>query len=110
MRTLDKLRDIENSTIIYQYLYMNPEHKITFFNGVVNVEISMDDKFNIIAKTDIFPDLPPKDFNSMFSLQYIMRLIENLKNTPSKVEYFKNYWDEIYSITSANLGLNRPRA
>ncbi len=50
MRTKENLFEMENITILLQYLYINPEHKIKYNNGLTTLEIYMDENFEIYAK------------------------------------------------------------
>ena len=106
MRTKETLFGMENITILLQYLYMNPEHKIKYNNGLTTLEIYMSNDFEIYAKNLKFEDLPPLYFTSTFNIPYILGLIEILKDTKSDMEdVFKNKWEEILKVTKANLGL-----
>ena len=107
MRTKEKLFEIENITIILQYLYVNPEHIIKYDNGLTTLEIYMNDAFEIYAKNLKFEDLPPLYFTSTFGIPYILGLIDILKDTKSDMEdVFENKWEEILKVTKSNVGLN----
>ena len=108
MRTKENLFEMENITILLQYLYVNPEHKIKYNNGLTTFEIYMDENFEIYAKNLKFENLPPLYFTETFNVPYILGLIEVLKDVkPDMEDTFKNKWEEISSITKSNLGLNR---
>ena len=107
MRRKETSFDMENITILLQYLYMNPEHKIKYNNGLTTLEIYMSNDFEIYAKNLKFEDLPPLYFTSTFDIPYILALIDILKDTKSDMEdVFKSKWEEILKVTKANLGLN----
>lgn len=107
MRTKENLINMENITLLLQYLYMNPEHKIKYNNGLTTLEIYMDNNFEVYAKNLKFEDLPPLYFTNTFNIPYILGLIEVLKTTkPDMEDVFKSKWEEILKITKANLGLN----
>lgn len=98
MRTKNVLiDDFEDIKIFYQYLYLDPDHRITFSNGLIDLIIRMDDNLNILVKNKKFPDVP--EIN-----------IDLLKEEPA-IEYprsrFENRWEEIKEITTANLSLNK---
>lgn len=109
MRTKDNLFLLEEVPILLQYLYMDEKHTVTFNNGLTDLQIKMDENFNIWCKNLQFPDIPESNFNEQMTTIYILRVIEILQNTPP-VEFensFKNRWEEIKHITLANLTLNR---
>lgn len=50
MRTKDELFLLGDIGIMLQYLYMNENHRITFNNGITDLQIRMDENFNILCK------------------------------------------------------------
>lgn len=108
MRTKAGLKDLNDVATIYKYLYLSENNKITYNNGLTDLTVRMNDNYDILCKNEKFPDLPETNFNEMFSVSYVLGLIEILKNQ-SATEHptvFTNRWEEIKTITSADLALN----
>ena len=112
MRTKDILFDFERMAILLQYLYMSPDHRITFGNGVTTLRIRMDDQLTIRCENLSFPNLPETNFTEeICSPDNCFSLIELLETMPAEEfpKSFKNRWHEIESITKSNLVLNQNR-
>lgn len=107
MRTKDDLIDIEEVSIFYQYLYLGMT--ITFNNGLTNLTLTMDENFYTKCVNENFPDLPPSNFTDMLTLPYILGVIEILKESKATEfpDTFANRWEEIRTITLAQVGLNK---
>ena len=111
MRYVPTLLEIEDITILYQYLYMNEEHFITIDNGVAKLEIRMNEHGYFHAKNLNFPDLPDLSYTDMMTIPNMFGIIDQLKNT-EPVEFkteFKSRWEEIKTITQANIVQNKMR-
>lgn len=92
-----------------KYLYMDDNHRITFNNGVTDLQIRMDENFNILCRNLSFPDVPESYFSSELVPAYCLGVIQLLQNMPPEEhpKHFKNRWEEIKDITMINLSLNR---
>lgn len=111
MRDVNTLLDLDEITILWQYLYMNPEHYIIVDNGVAKLEIRMRDNCSFHAKNLNFPDLPNLEYTDMMVIPNMLGIIDQLKNVPP-VEFkneFKSRWEELKTITLANVVQNRMR-
>lgn len=110
MRTVSTLLDLEEIPILWQYLYMNEDHYVTVDNGVAKLEIRMRENCSFHAKNLNFPDLPDLEYTDMMIIPNMLGIIDQLKNIPP-VEFkdFKSRWDEIRTITLANVVQNRMR-
>ena len=110
MRTVNTLLDLEEIPILWQYLYMNEDHYVTVDNGVAKLEIRMRENCSFHAKNLNFPDLPDLEYTDMMIIPNMLGIIDQLKNTPP-IEFkdFKSRWDEIRTITLANVVQNRMR-
>ena len=107
MRNKDDLIDIEEVSIFYQYLYLGMA--ITFNNGLTNLTLTMGEDFCTKCVNENFPDLPPSDFTDMLTLPYILGVIEILKKSKA-TEFptsFTNKWEEIRTLTLAQVRLNK---
>lgn len=110
MRTKDVLFDFERIAILLQYLYISPDHRITFNNGVTDLRIRMNDELEILCQNLSFPNLPETNFTAdICSPNQCLGIIELLENMPAEEfpKSFKNRWEEINELTKSNLALNR---
>lgn len=110
MRNVSTLLDLEEIPILWQYLYMNPDHYVTVDNGVAKLEIRMRENCSFHAKNLNFPDLPDLEYTDMMVIPNMLGIIDQLKNVPP-VEFmdFKSRWEELRTITLANVVQNRMR-
>lgn len=92
-----------------RYLYMSDEHYIEIENVIgVKLRIRMGENLHYYCKNMNFPDLPDACFSESMTNKTMLGIIDQLKENPA-TEYpnsFKNRWDEIVSITSANVAQN----
>ncbi len=109
MRTVDNLLALEEIPTLLQYLYLDESHYITVDNGLAKLELRMTDNFSIHAKNLNFPDLPDLNYDDMMNIPNMLGIIEQLKEFPA-IEYksqFNSRWEEICTITNANVGQNK---
>jgi hypothetical protein len=109
MRDVTTLFDLEDITILYQYLYMSEDHFITVDNRVTKLEIRMRDNGSFHAKNLNFPDLPDLEYTDMMVIPNMLGIIDQLKNVPP-IEFkneFKSRWEELRAITLANVSQNK---
>ena len=108
MRTKTGLKDLNDVSTVYKYLYLSENNKITYNNGLTDLTIRMNDNYDILCKNESFPEIPETNFNEMFSVSYVLGMIEILKNQPATEHpsIFENRWEEIKTLTSADLALN----
>ena len=108
MRTVNTLLDLEEIPILWQYLYMNEDHYVIVDNGVAKLEIRMRENCSFHAKNLNFPDLPDLEYTDMMIIPNMLGIIDQLKNIPP-IEFkdFASRWDEIRTITLANVVQNR---
>ncbi len=113
MRTKDTLFDFDKVTLLLQYLYMDENHKIIIHNAInVPLELYMilgeDGSIHIMCRNLNFPDVPPMLYDSDCHPETLIRIVYQLMREEA-VEFpnrFKNRWEEIETITRANLSLN----
>jgi Leucine-rich repeat (LRR) protein len=109
MRTTETLFDMEEITILYQYLYMDENHFITIDNSITKLEIRMRENCSFKAKNLRFPDVPDLEYTDMMTIPNILGIIDQLKHVPA-VEFptcFTNRWEEIKTITTTNVAQNK---
>ena len=109
MRTTETLFDMEEIPILYQYLYMDENNFITVDNGITKLEIRMNEHCYFTSKNLRFPDVPEMSYTDMMTIPNMIGIIDQLKRLPA-VEFptcFTNRWEEIKTITSTNVALNK---
>ena len=108
MRNIDTLLEMENISILCQYLYMNENNYILIDNGIAKIEIRMTENGFFKAKNLNFPDLPDLNHTKDMTVPNMLAIINQLRGVPA-IEYpdsFENRWEEIRQITLSNLSLN----
>lgn len=93
MRTKTNLNKLDDLKILYEFLYMDENNSITYNNGFADLEIKMDENFNLKAKnlnteTEIF-------FNQEMDIPSTLEIINILKEMPAQISEFENRWEEI---------------
>ena len=108
MRTMTMLKELDDVLILYQYLYMNPDNRITINNRMNDFEIRLDDELRFYCKNMTYPDLPDMSYSEHMTLKYCLSVIRRLKEQAPKQfpETFNSLWDEIKDITMAHMALN----
>ena len=108
MRTKTVLAELKDVLVLYQYLYMNPEHRVVVNNGMTDLEIRLDENLQFYCKNLSFPDLPDMFYSTTMTLNHCWSIIEHLKEQkPTQFpETFESAWDEIQNITMSNMALN----
>ena len=109
MRTTETLFDLEEITILWQYLYMCEDLYVTVDNGLTKLEIRMADNCYFKAKNLRFPDLPDLNYTDMMTIPNMLGIIDQLKHVPA-VEFptcFGNRWEEIRTIVLTNVAQNK---
>lgn len=105
--TKDELYNIENYTILMQYLAIG--EKITINNGFADIEIWMEDGYKIKGLNLNFPTLPPYKYDNEMTLENVLLgIIPALKNQkPKEYETFENRWEEIKELSLSTVALNK---
>ena len=109
MRTTDTLFELEEITILYQYLYIDESHSITIDNGITQLQIRMTDGCYFTSKNLKFPNVPEMSYTDMMTIPNMLGIIDQLKHIPA-VEFptcFTNRWEEIKTITATTVGQNK---
>ena len=108
MRSKDILKEFEDITILNQYLYMNEDNYVDYFNGITTLRIKMNEDCEYLAINLVFPNLKPLKCSNDMTINFIRNIIENLKKQEPilKNTRFQNRWEEIKDTTLANLSLN----
>ena len=107
MRTKDILLEINDVAVFYQYLYMSPEHNIIVNNGLTDLKFELSDSLRIMKTNMNYPQFGAS--NEPLDLTNIMGIIDKLKEMPpiQFPQTFKNRWQEIKTITTGNIELNK---
>lgn len=104
MRTKTNLNKLNDLKILYEFLYMNENNSIIYNNGLTDLEIKMDENFNLKAKnlntgTEMF-------FNQQMDIPNTLEIIDILKETSAKISDFKNRWEEICFNVNTSKAVN----
>ena len=88
---------------------MDEKHSITFNNGLADLTIRMNDNLTVLCKNGNFPDLPETLWTDNLIPPNCLGIISVLKETPPKdyKDSFTNRWEEIKTIVTTNLFLNK---
>ena len=106
-RTKEEFFDIGDIGIIFQYLYLSPENKITFKNSLRNTcFIRMDEDLSVMM------DIPSAGvenllFDDHINLTEMLSLIGQLKDLPALSQGFKTRWEEIKAVVRTAISLNK---
>lgn len=102
------LKLFKNIAILNQFLY-EEGNSIEYNNGITTLEITMDENFEYRVFNPNFPETKPTIFSSEMTIPVIENIIEDLKSQKPKMKnsLFKNRWEEIFIITTANNALKR---
>lgn len=108
MRSKVILKDLEDALVIYQYLYMNPDNRITVNNGMTDLEIRLDENLQFYCKNLSFPNVPEAKYSEQMSLNRCLGIVDYLREQiPEQFpETFETLWDEIRNITLSTIALN----
>ena len=108
MRSKIILKELEDSLVIYQFLYMNPENRITVNNGMTDLEIRLDENLRFYSRNLSFPHLPEMNYTQQMTLSCCLGIADYMKEQKPKQfpESFETLWDEIKDITLSNMALN----
>lgn len=103
MRTKTNLNKLDDLRILYEFLYIDENNSIIYNNGLTDLEIKMDENFNLKAKNlstgiEIF-------FNQQMDISNTLEIIDILKETPAKISEFGNRWEEICFKVNASKAL-----
>lgn len=109
MRTIDTLFELEEITILYQYLYMDENHSIIVDNKLTQLQIRMNEHCYFTSKNLKFPDVPEMNYTDMMTIPNMLGIIDQLKQVPAVEfpKYFANRWEEIKTITNTNVAQNK---
>jgi hypothetical protein len=109
MRNVDTLFELEEISILLQYLYMSYDHKIVIDNRLTKLELYMTEECYTLARNLNHPTAPSLDYTEMMNVPNMLGIIDQLKNTPA-VEFptcFTNRWEEIKTIVNTNVAQNK---
>ena len=108
MKTKSDFFELRDISILLQYLYIDNKHTIIFNNGLTNLEVKMNENYEFKVLNHNFKNQGWKNFTDIMTIPYILGVIEILKETPSRLpNNFSNEWDEIKTISSFNVVINR---
>ena len=103
MRTKMNLNKLDDLKILYEFLYMDENNSITYNNGFADLEIKLDENFNLKAKNlnteiEIF-------FNQEMDIPSTLEIINILKEMPAQIPKYGSRWEEIRFNVNASKAL-----
>jgi len=109
MRSKDILKEFEDITILNQYLYMNEDNYVDYFNGITTLRIKMNEDCEYLAINLAFPNLKPLKCSNDMTINFIRNIIENFKKQEPilKNTRFQNRWEEISTVVSMSKTLTK---
>lgn len=104
MRTKTNLNKLDDLRILYEFLYIDENNSIIYNNGLNDLEIKMDENFNLKAKNlstgiEIF-------FNQQMDVPNTLEIIDILKETSARNSEFGNRWEEICFNVNTSKAVN----
>lgn len=108
MRSKYGLKRLQDIALLFQYLYIDAEHRIVFNNGLTDLSLRMDEDYNIFCSNLGFPDIAEICWNDNIHPANCLDIIYRLMEQPAAdfPNAYENRWEEIKSITKINLSLN----
>lgn len=103
------IKKFEEIKILQQYLYMHKDHFVEVTNVInVTLRIRMDENLDYWCQNMNFEDVDEMRWSGDMTNGIMLSIIEQLSDTPAikYPERFKSRWDEIKTLTIANLSLN----
>lgn len=107
------LRDIDDIAILLKYLYMDENAYVIVENSIgLHLKIMMNEHLGLtkVLLDGAIKDQPPIEDNDMTPL-VLSAVVSQLKEQSAEQfpERFENRWEEIKTITSSNIALNKMR-
>lgn len=106
MRTNDVfINGFEDMKILMQYLYMSEDHSIVIHNSIgVPLEFSLREDLTCMCKNLNYPEIDARLYD--LTPDKLYDIVQVLKEEPAKESSFENRWNEIKTVTLANVALN----
>lgn len=88
---------------------MDKNNYIDYNNGITILRITLNDDYEYQVVNLNFPNLKPTNFSQEMSIPFIESVIDDLKEQKPEMKntMFKNRWEEISTITKANMTLKK---
>ena len=109
MKNIKEFEIFDNIAILNKFLYMDKNNYIDYNNGITTLRITMNNNYEYQVVNLNFPNLKPTNFSQEMSIPVIESIIEDLKEQKPEMKntMFKNRWEEISTITKANITLKK---
>ena len=93
--------------VLDDFIHMVDEgNSITFNNGIANLKVYMLDNLRLRCKNLDYPDTSELDFSDMMTPDYVLAVIDLLKQQKSDLCKDDSKWDEIRYSVLMNTSLN----
>ena len=100
------LQGFDDIATLLRYLYLDEDHSVTVKNCIdVPLRFRLTEDLTFMIKNLNFPNVP--EHRDVPTLSILLSMVDQLKEMPGEQYDFKTRWDEIKTLTSCNVGLNR---
>lgn len=109
MRNIKEFEIFDNIAVLNKFLYMDKNNYIDYNNGITILRITLNDDYEYQVVNLNFPNSKPTNFSQEMSIPVIESIIDDLKEQKPEMKniMFKNRWEEISTITKANMTLKK---
>ena len=109
MRDTKEFEIFDNIAVLNKFLYIDKNNYIDYNNGITILRITLNDDYEYQVVNLNFPNSKPTNFSQEMSIPVIESIIDDLKEQKPEMKntMFKNRWEEISTITKANITLKK---
>ena len=109
MRNIKEFEIFDNIAVLNKFLYMDKNNYIDYNNGITILRIALNDDYEYQVVNLNFPNSKPTNFSQEMTIPVIENIIDYLKEQKPEMKntMFKNRWEEISTITKANMTLKK---
>ena len=103
MKDIKDFEIFDNIAVLNKFLYMDKN------NGITILKITLNDDYEYQVVNLNFPNSKPTNFSQEMTIPVIENIIDYLKEQKPEMKntMFKNRWEEISTITKANMTLKK---
>lgn len=109
MKDIKDFEIFDNIAVLNKFLYMDKNNYIDYNNGITILKITLNDDYEYQVVNLNFPNSKPTNFSQEMTIPVIENIIDYLKEQKPEMKntMFKNRWEEISTITKANMTLKK---
>ena len=108
MKDIKDFEIFDNIAVLSKFLYMDKNNYVDYNNGITTLRITMNDEDEYQVENLNFPN-SKTNFSQEMTIPVIESVIYGLKEQKPEMKntMFKNRWEEISTITKANMTLKK---